>query len=126
MTTPQRRERRPAGELEAAVLAALWATDGPLTPIEIHTQVASDLAYNTIHTIITRLAEKGLLRRVALGARTGYVPAKDAEQVAADRMRDLLESSKEREAILARFVTTLSDDDEAALRAALNARRRTK
>lgn len=122
MSTPQRRERRGAGELEAAVLGALWAADGPLTPTEIQTRVGEGLAYNTIHTIITRLADKGLLRRVPMGARTGYLPAKDAAQAAADRMRDALESSRERDAILARFVTALSADDEAALRAALDAR----
>src|SRR5215475_9207382 len=122
MTTPRRRERRGAGELEAAVLTALWAAEGPLTPTEIQARIGEGLAYNTIHTIITRLADKGLLRRVPMGGRTGYVPAKDAAQAAADRMRDVLESSRERGAILARFVTTLSADDEAALRAALDAR----
>jgi len=123
MTEPLRRERRGAGELEAAVLGVLWAADAPLTPTEIQGRVGRDLAYNTIHTIITRLADKGLVRRVALGARTGYAPVKDAAQAAADRMRDALESGRERGAILARFVTALSTDDEAALRAALEARR---
>src|SRR5215468_5266854 len=121
MTTP-RRERRGAGELEAAVLGVLWAAEGPLTPTEIQSRVGHDLAYNTIHTIITRLADKGLLRRVPVGGRTGYAPAKDAAQAAADRMRDVLESGREHAAILARFVTALSADDEAALRAALDAR----
>src|SRR5262249_15575976 len=90
VTEAPRTPRRGAGELEAAVLGALWAADTPLTPTEIQGRVGRDLAYNTIHTIITRLADKGLVRRMALGARTGYVPVKDAAQAAADRMRDAL------------------------------------
>jgi predicted transcriptional regulator len=117
-------ERRSAGALESEVLAALWATEDALSPAEIQDRLGGDLAYNTVHTILTRLHDKGIVVRVPLGGRTGYAPAKDAAQSAADRMRDALGAGVGRDAVLARFVTTLSAEDEAALRAALDAHRR--
>ncbi|HKD98737.1 MAG TPA: BlaI/MecI/CopY family transcriptional regulator [Micromonosporaceae bacterium] len=120
---PMSRGRRAAGALEAEVLGVLWSADGALTPAGVQAALTRDLAYNTVHTILTRLHEKGLVVRVPLGGRTGYAPAKDAAQTAADRMSEALGSGNERDAVLARFVTALSPEDEAALRAALDARR---
>jgi predicted transcriptional regulator len=111
--------RRAAGALEGEVLGALWAADGPLTPAELQTALGAELAYNTIHTVLTRLQDKGLVVRVREGGRSGYQPAKDAAQDAADRMRTVLEGGRDRAEILQRFVTSLSADDEQALRAAL-------
>ncbi|HKE63909.1 MAG TPA: BlaI/MecI/CopY family transcriptional regulator [Micromonosporaceae bacterium] len=122
---PARPERRAAGALESAVLEVLRAADRPLTPTEIQSKVGPDLAYNTVHTILTRLQDKGDVMRVRRGARTGYVPVKDAAQDAADRMRDALAASREHGEVLQRFVTALSREEEAALRAALDASRET-
>jgi predicted transcriptional regulator len=119
----QRRARRAAGALESAVLAVLRAADGPLTPTEIQAALGRDLAYNTVHTILTRLQEKGAVAR-SLGSRARYMPVKGAAEEAADRMREALASSSEHREILQRFVTTLSRDEEAALRAALDASRK--
>ncbi|MGH3825752.1 MAG: BlaI/MecI/CopY family transcriptional regulator, partial [Pseudonocardiaceae bacterium] len=44
--------RRAAGELEAEVLAALWAADGPLTAAHVRRAVSGGLAYNTVQTIL--------------------------------------------------------------------------
>ncbi|MCW2638533.1 MAG: CopY family transcriptional regulator [Dactylosporangium sp.] len=111
--------RRAAGALEGEVLGALWAADQPLTPAELQASLGAGLAYNTIHTILTRLQEKGLVIRVRDGGRSGYQPAKDAAQDAADRMRTVLEGGSDRVEILQRFVTSLSPDEEQALRMAL-------
>lgn len=123
MEDPSAPARRAAGALEAEVLGVLWSADGALTPTGVQAALSRELAYNTVHTILTRLSDKGLVVRIPLGARTGYAPAKDAAQAAADRMREALASGRERDAVLARFVTALSPDDEAALRAALDANR---
>ena len=119
MTGERGRTRRAAGELEGEVLAALWAADGPLTPAQLQASLDGDLAYNTVHTILTRLQDKQLVARVRDGGRRAYAPVKDAAQLAADRMRDVLEGGRDRVQILQRFVTSLSPDDEAALRALL-------
>ena len=117
-------ERRAAGALESEVLALLRSVDHPLKPSEIKAAVGRDLAYNTVHTILTRLQQKGNVARVSYGGRVGYAPVKSAAQVAAERMREALQSSDEHDEILQRFITTLSPDEEEALRAALDGDRR--
>ncbi|MEN3308545.1 MAG: hypothetical protein V7603_4747, partial [Micromonosporaceae bacterium] len=46
--------RRGAGELEAEVLGTLWGSKTPLTPAQLHVSLGGGLAYNTVHTILTR------------------------------------------------------------------------
>jgi predicted transcriptional regulator len=124
MANRARRGRRGPGQLESEILAALWAADTPLTPAQVHATVADDLAYNTIHTILSRLHDKGQVYRVVYEGRPAYEPAKDAAGDAADRMLAVLDSGWDRGEILTRFVHTLDEDDEAALRAALRRARR--
>ena len=111
--------RRAAGELEGDILAALWAAGAPLAPAEVLTAVGGDLAYNTVHTILTRLVDKGLLVRVVTGHGPAYQPTRDAEDMAVERMRTALGAVSDRTAALQRFVTSLDPDDEATLRALL-------
>jgi predicted transcriptional regulator len=111
--------RRAAGELEAEVLGALWAESLPLTPIQLHSSLGRDLAYNTVHTILTRLCDKGLVVRTTVDGRPAYAPAQGAAEWAAGQMRAVLERGADRAAILHRFVSSLSPDDERALRAVL-------
>ena len=111
--------RRAAGELEAEVLGALWAQSLPLTPIQLHTTLGHDLAYNTVHTILTRLCDKGLVVRTSIDGRPAYAPAQGAAEWAAGQMRAVLERGADRAAILHRFVSSLSPADERALRAVL-------
>lgn len=112
--------RRRSGELETSVLAALWAADGPLTPGEVRDRLGGDLAYNTVHTVVTRLAAKGLVVR-APRPRGAWLPAADPAEQAARLLADVLERSPDRGAVLQRFAATLSAADEAALRAVLGA-----
>ena len=111
--------RRGAGELEAEVLAALWAAGDPLTPAQLHAGLGSDLAYNTVHTILTRLCEKGIVRRTPVHGRPAYRPVLGAAEWSASQMRAVLDRGEDRHAILHRFVTSLSPDDERALREVL-------
>jgi predicted transcriptional regulator len=112
--------RRGAGELERAALAALWAADAPLSPTQLQAALGGTLAYNTVHTILTRLVDKALVARERLGGRAAYSPVKDAAELAVERMRGALEAGGDRELVLRRFVTSLSADDERALRTLLN------
>jgi predicted transcriptional regulator len=111
--------RRAAGELEAEVLAALWAADGPLTTSSVRQAVGGDLAYNTVQTILVRLYEKGLISRVADGRRYEYYPVKGAEELAAEQMQALLSRGRDRQAALQRFATSLSVEDAQLLRGML-------
>jgi predicted transcriptional regulator len=114
--------RRAAGELEAEVLAALWAADEPLTAAHVRRAVGSGLAYNTVQTILVRLYEKGLIGRVADGRRHEYFPVKGAEELAAEQMQALLSRGRDRQAVLQRFATSLSAEDARLLRAMLRRR----
>jgi predicted transcriptional regulator len=120
----ERAGRRGPGQLENEILATLWAAETALTPAQVHAIVAGDLAYNTVHTILSRLQDKGQVVRVLLDGRPAYEPAKDAADDAADRMRAVLEAGFDRGEILARFVHALEPEDEAALRSALRRARR--
>lgn len=111
--------RRAAGELEGDILAALWAAGSPLSPAEVLTAVGGGLAYNTVHTILTRLLDKGLVARVVTGHGPAYQPTRDREELAAERMRTALGAVSDRTAALQRFVTSLDAEDEATLRALL-------
>ncbi|MFH8336701.1 BlaI/MecI/CopY family transcriptional regulator [Streptomyces sp. AM6-12] len=111
-----RAERRSAGELESEVLAALWATDRPLTPAEIQAEIGGDLAYNTVHTILKRLYDKGLVLRDADGRRGAYRPAKNAAELTAEAMHQALDRGPDPIAALQQFVTGLSREEERALR----------
>ena len=112
--------RRAAGQLEREVLAVLWASPTPLTPAQIQSSLDAGLAYNTVHTILTRLLDKGRVVRSTSDGRTVYAPAKDAADSAAEQMASVLDAAGDRRAILARFVTSLSPEDEAAIRDALD------
>ncbi|MFE1885993.1 BlaI/MecI/CopY family transcriptional regulator [Streptomyces diastatochromogenes] len=111
-----RAERRSAGELESEVLATLWATERPLTPAEIQADIGGGLAYNTVHTILKRLYDKGLVLRDADGRRGAYRPAKNAAELTAAAMHEALDRGPDPIAALQQFVTGLSPDEERALR----------
>lgn len=108
--------RRGPGQLEAEVLATLWAADGALTAGEVQTRLASDLAYSTVVTILSRLHAKGTLEREQQGRAFAYLPVADEPGLAARRMRQVLDAEHNRQQVLARFVSDLSDEDEHVLR----------
>lgn len=116
---PGRSSRRHAGELETDVLAVLWGSDRPLTAMQIKESLPGHLAYNTVHTVVTRLAAKGLVTREPR-RRGAWRPASDPADQAARLMARVLERGPDRDAVLQRFVGTLDPADEAALRAVLN------
>jgi predicted transcriptional regulator len=107
--------RRPAGALEAEVLAALWVADGPLTPAEVRDALGRELAYTTVMTTLARLHDKGSVSRRRSGRAFAYAPVQDQAGAAAARMADLLGTTPDREAVLARFVGALSPEDERLL-----------
>ncbi|MET9361021.1 BlaI/MecI/CopY family transcriptional regulator [Streptomyces sp. NPDC006632] len=111
--------RRPAGELEAGVLAALWAAEAPLTPGEVQAQLGGGLARTTVTTILSRLHDKGAVTRRRAGRGYTYTPTEDAPGLTARRMHTELAKEEDRSTVLARFVSQLSDEDERLLRSLL-------
>lgn len=106
--------RRARGQLEGEVLAALWAAGGPVTAAVVQAQVPS-AAYTTVLTILTRLCDKAMVTRQRAGRSHVYAPVDDQAGHAAAGMHSLLDEGGDRAAVLARFVSDLSAEDEQLL-----------
>jgi predicted transcriptional regulator len=106
--------------LEAQVLAILWAAEAPLSPGQVGERLApqggQELSYSTVVTILSRLHAKGVLHRHRAGRAFRYTPVADEAGLAARRMRHVLDTEVDREAVLTRFVSDLSARDERLLR----------
>ena len=107
--------RRPSGGLEHEVLAVLLRADEPMTAAQVRAAMGETLAYTTVMTVLSRIADKGLAVRTRQGRAHVYAPIRDAAEVTAMRMRRLLDADDDRAAVLARFVGSLTDADEAIL-----------
>ena len=107
--------RRPSGRLEAEVLMTLMASAAPMTAAEVRSALDNRLAYTTVLTVLSRIADKGLAIKQRRGRADIYTPVRDPAEITAMRMRRLLESDDDRAAVLTRFVSSLSGDDERLL-----------
>ena len=114
--------RRPAGALEAEVLAVLRAAGIPLTAGQVRQRLAAgrraELSYSTVVTVVSRLHAKGLAAREQAGRGFAYAPVDEAG-VAAGRMRQVLADGADRDAVFTRFASGLSGRDARLLRALL-------
>jgi predicted transcriptional regulator len=119
VTEPPGEPRRPAGALEAEVMAVLRAAGTPLSPGQVRERLAAreqrELSYSTVVTIVSRLHAKGLLARERAGRGFAYAPI-DAASLAAGRMSRALDAGDDRQAVLSRFVSGLSGRDARLLR----------
>ncbi|UXY17591.1 BlaI/MecI/CopY family transcriptional regulator [Streptomyces cynarae] len=113
---PAPADRRPGGALEAEVLALLQSSPQPLTPGEVLERLDNGLAYSTVVTVLSRMFDKGLLTRSKQGRAYAYAPVTDTHGLTARRMRQVLESDSDRQAVLTRFVEELPSSDEQLLR----------
>lgn len=124
------------GELERAVMEALWdltapsgsAREGPDARTATARQVAErlaaerSLAYTTVLTVLARLERKGMVRHLREGRTHPYAPVASREDYAAELMLEALGAAGDRSrgAVLARFADAVAGLPEAeALRQAL-------
>jgi predicted transcriptional regulator len=111
--------RRPAGALEAEVLAVLRTAGTPLSPGQVRERLAAreqgELSYSTVVTIVSRLHAKGLLARERSGRGFVYTPL-DPASLAAGQMSRALDGDADHRAVLSRFVSGLSGRDARLLR----------
>ncbi len=117
---------RPLGPLAAEVMETLWAAGGPLTPRAVletlNARRRRPLAYTTVMTVMSRLAERDVLRRSPAGRGYAYEPA--VGDVAALAVREVIRQHGEaavahflRETradpkLRARFERLLSEDQQ--------------
>jgi predicted transcriptional regulator len=112
--------RRARGTLEQEILVILSAGDVALTPAQVRGALGGDLAYTTVMTVLTRLHDKGFVRRERSGRAFAYRFVADGAAVAARAMGRLLDGVDDRAAVLARFVSELSPRDGEVLVDLLN------
>ncbi|MFE3327903.1 BlaI/MecI/CopY family transcriptional regulator [Streptomyces sp. NPDC059176] len=108
--------RRGQGELEGQVLAALHQAPGAVPAAWVQERLGGSLAYTTVMTILTRLHAKGAVARRRAGRSFEWTAIADEAGLAALRMRKVLDAETDREAVLARFLTSLTPGDEQVLR----------
>ena len=92
------------GELERAVMDQLWSADGPVAATELRAGLAArGVALTTVHTVLTRLEQKGFVTHDEARPRR-FTARASREDHAAELMHEVLGQSADRQAVLARFV----------------------
>ncbi len=115
----------PYGDLERAVLDVLWDAEPHawLTVREVHAVLAPtrNVAYTTVMTVMDRLSRKDQVVQRRDGRAYLYRPRATRSQMIAELLSGTLDdfSSHHRQSALVAFVEDASDEDVAALRAAL-------
>lgn len=99
------------GPLESEVMGVLWQASSALRVRDVLTTLNRDrdapLAYTTVMTVLSRLAERGAVRRERAGRGYAYLPAVgSAAEIAVRRLVD-----DYGEAALVSFVDHVSDDE---------------
>jgi predicted transcriptional regulator len=118
--TDSDRGRRTAGSLESEVMLVLQQSADALSATDVQRRLSAELAYTTVLTILTRMHAKGVLTRTKVGRSFVYRPVDDEAGLVARRMHQVMASEPDREAVLARFLGTLSENDERLLRELLD------
>jgi predicted transcriptional regulator len=104
------------GELERAVMDRLWSADGALSAADLRDGLADrGLALTTVHTVLTRLEQKGFVVHDEERPRR-FTARASREEHAAELMHEVLGQAGDRQAVLARFVGSVSADEVGMLR----------
>jgi predicted transcriptional regulator len=105
------------GDLEVQVMRRIWARHEPVTVRDVLGDLQADrsIAYTTVMTVMGNLERKGWLRRHADGRAYRYEPLVSAEEYSSGLMRQALEASTDRPAVLMHFIEELSADEARAL-----------
>ncbi len=118
---------RSFGDLEAAIMDAVWATDEPLTVRTILERISQErtLAYTTVQTVTEILYRKGWLQRRKDGRAWLYWATHSREDYTAGLVEEVLSSTPDRTATLVRLFEQMDPDEVFELRAALDAAKNT-
>ena len=108
------------GELERKVMEVLWSSMGsPLTGRQIADQLP-DRAYTTVLTVLERLRRKRLVYRIAEAKVHLFMATDSRETYMAELMLEAMGRPDNRDAVLVRFAKSVSSEDAAVLRDALD------
>nr|WP_131796754.1 MULTISPECIES: BlaI/MecI/CopY family transcriptional regulator [Protofrankia] len=108
--------RRQPGQLEAAVLAVVWAARAPVSTGDIQRELGGELAHSTIATTLARLIGKGHVERVRVRRLWMYHPTRRQEEHAAAQMLAALQRAGDPDAALGHFAAALPPGQARLLR----------
>ncbi|GAA5230324.1 BlaI/MecI/CopY family transcriptional regulator [Arthrobacter cryoconiti] len=112
------------GDLERAVMDLLWEHPEAITANSLRDLLsgrpsATDtrpLAVTTVLTVLSRLEKKALVERERSSRPHRYRAVTSRAEHTAELMLEVLGSAPDREAVLARFIGTVSEGEAATLR----------
>lgn len=117
------KRKRQQGELEAAVLGALWDSPVPLTSNEILLALGNkaSLALTTVLTVLSRLEEKGFVTRESgVGRSHIYEATTTREQHVANQLLELIQGDSDANLTLSYFTAGLDKKTLSALKKLLS------
>ncbi len=97
-------------------MSLLWEGNSPLSANDVRDQLGEDLAVTTVLTVLSRLEKKGLVRRERSSRPHRYTATASREEHTVEMLNEVLGTASDREAVLARFIGGISEDETAALR----------
>ena len=106
------------GELQIQIMAALWRIgSGTVEDVRMAMPARYRSAYNTVQTVLNRLAERGLLTRRREGHVIVYAPSLTEAEYLSRSMEHTLRgaSSEARQVALAQLIGSLPRDEAAEL-----------
>lgn len=107
------------GELERAVMDALWDADGARSAYDVQHTLESrgrTLAVTTLLTVLSRLEKKGFVASDRSARPHRYTAIASRADHVAELMHSVLGDASDRTAVLERFVGGVSAEDAAILR----------
>ncbi len=115
------------GDLERTVMDLLWATTESTTANELRDAIAEvpapetgrELAVTTVLTVLSRLEKKGLVERERNIRPHHYRSVTSREDHTAELMHEVLVTAPDRNAVLARFIGSVSEAEAQTLRTLL-------
>ncbi|GLW11583.1 hypothetical protein Misp01_67110 [Microtetraspora sp. NBRC 13810] len=111
------------GTLERAIMEALWAHPEGLLAQDLANALPSQPAVTTVLTVLVRLSRKGMVSRERAGRAHLYRATAGKDAFVAETMRAALEDAGDLEAVVNRFIGTVSPEAATALRDALAGRK---
>ncbi|QPZ37009.1 BlaI/MecI/CopY family transcriptional regulator [Paramicrobacterium chengjingii] len=116
------------GDLERSVMDVLWASAEPLSAGDLRDRLVTSgtgaaqrqLAATTVLTVLSRLESKGFVSRNRAHRPHLYEAVTTRADHTAELMHEVLGSSPDREAALARFIGQVSPSEAETLRSLLD------
>lgn len=110
--------RQVLGELEAEIMECMWEL-GSASVRDVHVCLAEkrEIAYTTVMTVMSRLAEKGMLERRQEGRAYLYAPVETRDAFCTNVVRRVMDGlfGGAGRPVLAHFVENLTEADSAEL-----------